>query len=103
MDEQYQITIPPSFMAIYSRNGRPIETRQVIEQRYDLCEDLAAQTAETCQVLQFRDDLSEAEILKGCHASLQTAGAVSVQEADWVVSRVAELLGWPMPAWPARD
>ena len=103
MDEQYQITIPPSFMAIYSRNGRPIETRQTIEARYDLCEDLAAQTAETCQVLQFRDDLSEAEILKGCHAGLQTAGAVSLQEADWVVSRTAELLGWPMPVWPSRD
>ena len=54
-------------------------------------------------MLQFRDDLSEAEILKGCHASLQTAGAVSLVEADWVVSRVAELLGWPMPVWPTRD
>ena len=73
--------------------GRP--TRFVV--------DLAAQTAETCQVLQFRDDLSEAEILKGCHASLQRAGAVSLVEADWTVSRVAELLGWPMPVWPRRD
>jgi hypothetical protein len=100
MDEQYQITIPPSFMAIYSRNGRATETRQTIEARYDLCEDLAAQTAETCHVLQFRDDLSETEILKGCHAGLQTAGAVSRDEADWVVSRTAELLGWPIPVWP---
>ena len=35
---------------------------EIIEARYDLCEDLAVQTSETCQVLQFRDDLSEAEM-----------------------------------------
>ena len=95
MDEQYQITIPPSFMALYSRNGRPTESRALIEARYDLCEDLAMQTCETCHTLQFRDDLSESEVLERCRAGLLTSGAVSAPEAEWVVTRTAELLGWP--------
>ena len=102
MDEQYQIEIPSSFMALYSRNGRAIESRTTIEARYDLCEDLAHQTSEAAHVLMFRDDLSEHEVLIGCHQGLLTAGAVALPEADWVVSRTAELLGWPMPVWPAR-
>lgn len=95
MDEQYQITIPPSFMALYSRNGRPTESRALIEDRYDLCEDLAMQTCETCHTLQFRDDLSEREVLERCRTGLLTSGAVPPPEADWVIARVAELLGWP--------
>jgi len=93
-DEQYQITIPPSFMALYSRNGRPTESRALIEECYDLCEDLAMQTCETCHTLQFRDDLSEREVLQRCRTGLLTSAAVSAPEAGWVVTRVAELLGW---------
>lgn len=97
MDEQYQIEIPQSFMAIYLRNGRPIETRKTVEDRYDLCEDLASQTGDACHVLQFKDDLSEAEVLRRCHASLRDGGIVTPLEADWVIVRVAELLQWQRP------
>ena len=91
-DEQNQITIPPSFMALYSRNDRAIESRATIETRYDLCEDLATQTADACHTLQFRNDLSEAEVLRRCRAGFDDGDAVSAAEADWIIVRVAELL-----------
>lgn len=102
MDEQYQITIPQSFMAIYSRNGRPNEARRVIEERYDLCEDLAAQTSEFCHVLQFKDDLSEGAVLLRCHATLLDGGVVTPAETDWVIVRIAEMLRWDRPDLPER-
>ena len=97
MDDQSQIQIPESFMALYLRNGRPIETRRFIEERYDLCEDMAIQTSEFCHVLQFKDDLAESEVLRRVGSTLRAGGAVSPDEAGWVVVRVAELLQWPRP------
>ena len=103
-DDQSQITIPPSFMAIWLRNGRPIATRATIEARYDLCEDLAIQTSDVCHTLQFKDDLSEAEVLRRCRASFEVGEVVDALEADWVVRRVAELLMWnvALPEPPTR-
>ena len=103
MDEQYQIEIPQSFIALYSRNGRPNAPRRTIEERYDLCEDVATQTAEVCQTLQFKDDLSEDEVLRRCHASLVDGDAVTPPEAAWVVVRTAELLGWRRPEFAAAN
>ncbi len=103
MDEQNQIEIPQSFMAIYARNGRPIETRRTIEERYDLCEDLAVQTSDVCHTLQFKEDLSEDEVLRRCHASLHGGDVVSPAEAGWVIVRVAELLQWKRPDLPATQ
>ena len=103
MDEQYQIEIPQSFLALYFRNGRAIATRATIEARYDLCEDLAIQTSEVCHTLQFKNDLTEADALSGCHAALVVGDAVEPAEADWVIRRVAELLQWPPPELPPVD
>jgi hypothetical protein len=98
MDEQNQIVIPASFMAIYSRNGRPIETRRTIEERYDFCEDLAIQTSEVCQTLAFKEDLGEDEVLTRCRAGIVEGDVASPAEADWVIRRTAELLSWTLPA-----
>lgn len=97
MDEQNQIDIPQSFMALYSRSGRPTESRRTIETRYDLCEDLAVQTSDVCMTLQFKDDLSETEVLRRCRDGLADSGAASEAEAGWIVVRVAELLHWSRP------
>jgi hypothetical protein len=97
VDEQNQIDIPQSFMALYSQNGRPTESRRTIETRYDLCEDLAVQTSDVCMTLQFKDDLPEAEVLRRCRDGLAQSGAASEVEAGWIVTRVAELLHWPRP------
>ncbi len=97
MDEHYQIEIPQSFMALYSRDGRPNEARATIEARYDLCEDLAVQTADVCHTLQFKEDLSEDEVLRRCHGGLRSSDVVGGAEALWVMTRVAELLQWKTP------
>ena len=43
MTDESQITIPPSFIALYQEPGRtkPNAPRDVITQRYEFCEDLA--------------------------------------------------------------
>lgn len=103
MDEQNQVEIPPSFMAIYSRNGRPIATRATVEARYDLCEDMAIQTSEFCHLLQLKEELSEATILRRCQAALREGDAVTKAEADWVVFRAAELLNWRRPDYLVEE
>lgn len=103
MDEQNQVEIPPSFMAIYSRHGRPIATRAAVEARYDLCEDMAIQTSEFCHLLQLKEELSEATILRRCHSGLHEGDAVGPAEADWVVFRAAELLNWRRPDYLVQE
>ena len=97
MDDQNQVEIPASFLAIYSRNGRPVATRADIEARYDLCEDMAIQTSEFSQSLYAREELSEATILRRCHEALRESDAVGPAEADWVIFRAAELSNWRRP------
>jgi hypothetical protein len=100
-DDLNQIEIPESFMALYCRSGRPIATRTTIEDRYDLCEDLAVQTSEACQTIMAKEELPELQILERCRTSLLVDDVVTAAEADWVVSRVAELLSWQAPAQQA--
>lgn len=97
MDEQYQIEIPQSFMAIYCRNGRPFASRRTIEERYDLCEDLATQTSDLCHALRSAGQSSEADILAQCRAALRGGDAVTAAEGDWVIVRTAEMLRWKRP------
>jgi hypothetical protein len=97
-DDLNQIEIPESFMALYCRNGRPIATRVTIEDRYDLCEDLALQTSEACQTIMANEELPEELILARCGVGLLADDLVTTAEADWIVSRVAELLSWSAPA-----
>ncbi len=95
MYEPNQIVVPESFMALYCVNGRPVATRESIEARYDLCEDMALQMVEFCGGLEFKSGLSHAEVLDRCRAGLLAEGSVvSPEEAGWVVSRTAELLDW---------
>lgn len=99
MYEHNQIEIPAAFMAIYCRHGRPFEARQVVESRYEICEEIAVQVAAFCKDLQYKDDLPESQVLQRCHAGLlATPGTVSEREAAWVMGRCAELLEWALPA-----
>jgi hypothetical protein len=46
----------------------------------------------------FSSGLGEAAVLLRCHQGLLAdAAAFSSKEADWVIQRLAELLGWPAP------
>jgi hypothetical protein len=100
MEDPNQILVPESFMALYQQRGRPTRERHEIEARFELCEDLAAHVSQLCATVQFSGDLSESAALKKCFDGLvEPPATVSQPEARWVMSRVAEMLDWPLPAW----
>ena len=98
-DNDNQIHVPPSFMAVYSDTRQRLsEKPAVVRTRYELCEDLTGHLVEHAQTLYHVQAPSEAEILRRIHAGLCTAeSGVSVAEATWITTRLAELLNWPCP------
>ena len=99
MDDDNQIHVPPSFMAVYTdARGRLTNKADTVRARYELSEDLAGHLVEHAQTLYHVQAPSEAEILRRIHAGLCTAeSGVSVAEATWIVTRLAELLVWQCP------
>jgi transketolase C-terminal domain/subunit len=95
-----QIVVPPSFVELFVPAGktRPAQPREVISQRYDLCEDMAQMLTETAREKHFSIGIAEADVLDRIHAGLAAeASLVSAEEALWVVRRLAELLYWDLP------
>jgi hypothetical protein len=98
MYEHNQTHVAESFLALYAAHGRPTRDRAFVEARHEMCDDLAQQTADFCQTLQFSKDLTQEETLQKCRQGLLAPPAsVSEAEANWVVRRVAELLEWRAP------
>ena len=101
MSDDYQIDIPPSFFALYADARRPYRLREpigVVRARYEVCEDLATHLIEPARIQAHAELPSEEEVLTRIHAGLCSAGAdMSADEARWVVTRLAELLGWRAP------
>jgi len=102
MTDDYQIHIPPSFVAVHAdRRGRLTIPLQELRERYDLCEDLAAGLVEFAQGVHHGLGVAEDEVLARCRRGLLQAPAqVEPGEAQWVERRLAELLGWP---WLGQD
>lgn len=98
-DIENQIFVPPSFIALYSdARGRLRERPALVRERYELCEDLAGHLVGQAQTLYQLQVPSEFEVLRRIHAGLCAADAgVSVAEATWIVTRLAELLEWQCP------
>jgi hypothetical protein len=95
-----QIEPPQSFMMLFVKPGqtRPNAPQEMILPRYEHCEDMACILAEQAHPLAFKLNLSEKEVLERCHQGLQTGEVqFSEKESVWVVSRLAELLGWVIP------
>ena len=101
-EEDNQIHIPPSFLAVYADSRQRLrEPASVVRSRYELCEDLAGHLVEHAQTLYHVQAPSETEILLRIHAGLcTTESGVSVAEATWIATRLAELLNWQCPALP---
>lgn len=100
LDEDSQIVIPPSFIALFVPPGRvkPTASLQHMAQRYEFCEDLAQMLTDVASTQLFELGVAEADVLVRMHNGLLAVdGPVDAAEAAWVVSRLAELLGWPMP------
>jgi hypothetical protein len=98
MDNDNQIFIPDSFSTLHATpGGRPTLPRAELVARYELCEDMANALVEHCQAIHFRDGVDEAEVLQRCLKGLLVEPAVlTPPQARWVVTRTAELLGWPL-------
>jgi hypothetical protein len=100
MSDAYQIDIPPSFFALYADPARqrlrePIDH---VRQRYEVCEDLATHLTEHARILAHVEVPSEDEVLHRIHDGLATPeSGVSADEARWIITRLAELLGWQSP------
>ena len=98
MYEEYQIEIPQSFMALFVDPGRqkPNASREVVAQRYELCEDMATMLTQTAKDMLLSLGIAEDDVLLQCFRGLTGAEAVVTEpEARWVVRRLAELLEWP--------
>ena len=104
MDNENQITVPPSFLAVYGdARGRLREHIDTVRARYELCEDLASALVEQAQTLYHMQAPSESGVLLGIHAGLCSAeSGLATGEATWVTKRLAELLGWPCPLLPVE-
>lgn len=102
MSDEYQIVVPPSFIALYVLPGRikPSAPRHEIAARYELCEDLAQMLTEQAMDKRWQLSITEDDVLQRMLGGLQSAGSVvNEAEAVWVVTRLAELLDWPaLPA-----
>ncbi|MDD2882652.1 MAG: ATPase with chaperone activity [Rhodoferax sp.] len=96
MYEEYQVEIPQSFMALFVD---PVRTktnapRDEVAARYELCEDLANMLTTSAGNMVF-SLVSEREVIERCRLGLKGEGAVVTEaEADWIVRRLTELLGW---------
>jgi hypothetical protein len=100
--DEYQIPIPPSFHVLHAdARGRLLLPLAEFRARYELCEDMAQMLVEQAQALQHDQGLAEDIVLGRMQAGLAAPGAgLGEAEAWWVATRLAELLGWPLP--PAR-
>lgn len=118
MNDENQLPVPPSFMSLFVEPGRirPNASHAHIAARYDLCEDLANLLTDQARNVMFDLGIAEGDVLERIHAGLggvlraaepspplptpsadaaADPAAVTPAEARWVVTRLAELLGWP--------
>ena len=108
MYAENQVLVRPSVAALCrDARVRLRATQDQVRVRYSFCEDLAGHLVEQAQTLYHVQAPSEAEILRRIHAGLCAAqSGVSVDEASWITTRLAELLNWPCPVLtppPAED
>jgi hypothetical protein len=102
MTDDFQIHIPPSFMALYVPPGKikPTLGQRDMAARYELCDDMAQLLTEQAANQQFQLGITEALALDRCLQGLLASPEVMNEtEARWVVCRLAELLNWPLPEW----
>lgn len=100
MSDENQFIVPPSFIALFIAPGRtkPSETRDVIAERYEFCDDLATMLTDHAKTMQWEMGIAESDVLDRVHQGMMTEeSVVSPGEALWVTRRVAELLDWPLP------
>lgn len=105
MSDGNQIIIPPSFIALFVEPGRikPSASQEHIYARYDLCEDMANLLTEQASNKLWELGITEADVLERIHQGLGDEEiGLSAREAQWVICRLAEILGWQEVYLPSR-
>jgi hypothetical protein len=100
MEDDNQLVVPPSFIALFVEPGRikPNASHAHILQRYDFCEDLATMLVDHARTTLWRLGVAEEDVLERVQRGLLTDEAgVTPAEAEWVCRRLAELLQWGLP------
>lgn len=100
MDPDNQIEVPASFAALYTAPGgqRLLQPASHVRDRYELCEDMAQMLTEQAAAAHFKSGGPEGEVLRQMQSALGAPEApVSPEEAEWVVRRIAEIVGWIYP------
>jgi hypothetical protein len=109
VSDDSQVHVPESFLALYVSAGRYRKltvSREHLEQRYELCEDLAHLLCDSTREKAFGGGVDEQEVLLRTWHGLRDGSAVLETESVWVVRRLAELLDWPLPGelvWRAEE
>jgi hypothetical protein len=101
VDDANQIEVPASFLALFTSPAghRLTQPMRAVRARYELCEDLAQMLCDQAAAAQFKSGAGQGEVLAGMQRALSASDAgLQPGEATWVVTRLAELLGWPLPA-----
>jgi len=100
MNEGSQIVVPPSFVAVHTRQGRlrPDLFAAELVARHELCEDMANMLSEHASNQRWDTGATEWDVLQRVYRGLlDSSTGLSVSEAGWVLHRLAELLDWPQP------
>jgi len=95
--EDSQILIPEAFTAIHSDpiRGKLTISREELAQRFELCEDMANLLSDSTAAQWFKTGLEKEEVLEQVRQGLLGENSVvSEPEAQWVVGRIGEVLGW---------
>ncbi|GAB3190117.1 ATPase with chaperone activity [Hydrogenophaga aquatica] len=100
MDES-QLLVPESFVELHVPPGqrKPAIDRASLALRFELCEDMAQMLTEHASQVLVKLGITEGDVLaRMLQGLVADEGRLSEGEALWVVSRLAELLQWPLPA-----
>lgn len=92
-----QILIPDAFTAIHSDpvRGKLTISREELAQRFELCEDMANLLSDSTAAQWFKTGQEKEEVLEQVRQGLLGENSVvSEPEAQWVVGRIGEVLGW---------
>jgi hypothetical protein len=94
-----RLFVAKTFQKLYADSrGRPTLSRDEMQVRQEICEDLAQSLAEVCLGLRFKADAGACEALLRCHEGLLTPpSSLPAPEARWAAIRTAELLQWDVP------
>jgi hypothetical protein len=95
MDDDNQIVIPESFIALFVQSGRSKQTESyaAILRRYELCEDLACALVDQATTKKWELGVETQDIVQRIGQGLAGGAAgINDAEAGWVCKRLTELM-----------